>query len=254
MQAPQDAKVAMGKGMDTKFLVETPIASQLHVETLTFHGLYTRVQGLIDRSIYPKPSGIERWSMRIAVIAAIVGIVSGLWLVHWVPVSILLPITVTCLLVEIGGFAVNGVLSVLRQYQQYLQPRLSHAKEMDSEFAQWRALVGELQRFPKIEREQRLRFATALRAGMVDRMGLLYGGLQRLGPFPLIVALFVQYQAWKKGGWAGVFDVGLAGGILIFFIALLYVAAWLLISQRTRLDTYINLLEASLQGDSGSEL
>ncbi|WP_240651005.1 hypothetical protein [Stenotrophomonas indicatrix] len=198
MQAPQDAKVGMGKGMDTKFLVETPIASQLHVETLTFHGLYTRVQGLIDRSIYPKPSGIECWSMRIAVIAAIVGIVSGLWLVHWVPVSTLLPITVTCLLVEIGGFAVNGALSVLRQYQQYLQPRLSHAKEMDSEFAQWRALVGELQRFPKIEREQRLRFATALRAGMVDRMGLLYGGLQRLGPFPLIVALFVQYQAWKS--------------------------------------------------------
>lgn len=251
---PQDAKEDMAMAMDTQFLDETPIAPQLQVETLTFHGLYTRVQGLVDRSIYPKPSGIERWSMRIAVIAAIVGIVSGVWLVHWVPVSILLPITVGCLLVEIGGFAVNGVLSVLRQYQQYLQPRLSHAKEMDSEFAQWRALVGELQRFPKIEREQRLRFATALRAGMVDRMGLLYGGLQRLGPFPLIVALFVQYQAWKKGGWAGVFDVGLAGGILIFFIALLYVAAWLLIAQRTRLDAYINLLEASLQEHSPPDL
>lgn len=240
--------------MDTQFLDETPIAPQLQVETLTFHGLYTRVQGLVDHSIYPKPSGIERWSMRIAVIAAIVGIVSGLWLRSWVPVSTLLPITVTCLLVEIGGFAVNGALSVLRQYQQYLQPRLSHAKEMDSEFAQWRAVVGELQRFPKIEREQRLRFVTALRANMVDRMGLLYGGLQRLGPFPLLVALFVQFQAWKKGGWAGVFDVGLAGGILVFFMVLLYVAGWLLISQRIRLDTYINLLEASLQGDSGSGL
>ncbi|MNV99402.1 hypothetical protein D3C71_1947560 [compost metagenome] len=89
---------------------------------------------------------------------------------------------------------------------------------------------------------------------MVDRMGLLYGGLQRLGPFPLLVAVFVQFQAWKKGGWAGVFDVGLAGGILVFFMVLLYVAGWLLISQRIRLDTYINLLEASLQENSAPDL
>jgi len=41
--------------------------------------------------------------------------------------------------------------------------------------------------------------------------------------------------------------VGLAGGILIFFMVLLYVMAWLLISQRVRVETYINLLEASLQ-------
>jgi len=82
---------------------------------------------------------------------------------------------------------------------------------------------------------------------MIDRMGLLYGGVQRLGPFPLLVAFYVQYRSWEKNGWAGVFDVGLAGGILIFVMVLLYVMAWLLISQRVRVETYINLLEASLQ-------
>lgn len=82
---------------------------------------------------------------------------------------------------------------------------------------------------------------------MVDRMGLLYGGVQRLGPFPLLIAFYVQYRSWQKNGWAGVFDVGLAGGILILFMVLLYVMAWLLISQRVRVETYISLLEASLQ-------
>ncbi|WP_237772050.1 hypothetical protein [Stenotrophomonas maltophilia] len=82
---------------------------------------------------------------------------------------------------------------------------------------------------------------------MIDRMGLMYGGVQRLGPFPLLVALYVQYRSWEKNGWAGVFDVGFAGGILIFAMILLYAMAWLLIGQRIRLETYISLLEASLQ-------
>ncbi len=216
-------------------------------EALTFHWLYRRVQPLVDHSIYPKAGAVERWSLRIGAIAAVVGLVAGLLLDRWVPVSILLPATLLCLLVEVGGFAVHGLLSAKRQYRQYLQPRLSHAMEMDSEYLQWRSVIADIRRFPKIQREQRLRFVSILRTGMVDRMGLLYGGVHRLGPFPLLIALYVQYRSWKVNGWAGAFDVGLAGGILILAMVLLYVMAWVLISQRTRLDTYINLLEASLQ-------
>lgn len=233
--------------MDMQYLDDTPAVSRPRDEALTFQWLHARVQRLSDHSIYPKAGAVERWSIRIAVVAAVVGVGSGLLLDRWVPVSILLPITAICLLVEIGGFAVNSILAVCRQYRQYIQPRLSHAKEMDSEFKQWQVVVSELRGFPRIEREERLRYITALRTGMTDRMGLLYGGLQRLGPFPLLIALFVQYRAWKTSGWAGVFDVGWPGGILIFFMVLLYVTGWLLISQRTRLETYLNLLEASLQ-------
>ncbi|AWH39260.1 hypothetical protein C1929_10655 [Stenotrophomonas sp. ZAC14D1_NAIMI4_6] len=82
---------------------------------------------------------------------------------------------------------------------------------------------------------------------MVDRMGLMYGGLQRLGPFPLLVALYLQFRNWHWGDWTGVFDIGWAGVILIFAMVMLYLVGWILIAQRTRLDTYVSLLEASLQ-------
>lgn len=225
-------------------------ADQLEVVTeehLTFHWLYERVQGLVDHSIYPKAGPVERWSLRVGAIAGAVGLVAGLLLDGWVPVSVLLPATLICLVIEVGGFAVHGALSAKRQYQQYLQPRLSHAKEMDSEYLQWESVLADIRQFPRSQREQRLRFVSSLRTSMVDRMGLLYGGVQRLGPFPLLIAFYVQYRSWQKNGWAGVFDVGLAGGILILFMVLLYVMAWLLISQRVRVETYISLLEAFLQ-------
>ncbi len=239
----------MGNAMDTQHLDDTPTMAQPTDEGLTFRWLYARVQGLADHSIYPKAGAIERWAMRIGVAAAGVGLLAALLLDRWVPVSVLLPVAIICLSVEVGGFALNAALAGIRQYQQYLQPRLSHAREMDSEFAHWESVLARLRCFPKTQREERLRYAKALRTNMIDRMGLLYGGAQRLGPFPLLIALYLQYRSWKDNGWAGVFDVGLIGGFLILFMVFLYVMAWLLISQRTRMDTYINLLEASMQED-----
>jgi hypothetical protein len=78
-------------------------------------------------------------------------------------------------------------------------------------------------------------------------MGLMYGGLQRLGPFPLLLALYLQFRGWKWGEWRAVFDVGWVGALLIFGLTLLYLLGWMLIGQRKRLDTYVALQEASIQ-------
>lgn len=233
--------------MDMQYLDDTPAVSRPRDEALTFQWLYARVQRLSDHSIYPKAGAVERWSMRIGVVAAAIGVMAALLLDQWLPADISLQITLLCLLLEITGFSVGGGLMLHREYRQYLQPKLSHAREMDGEFEQWQGVVAQIRDFPKVEREQRLRYVTVLRNGMVDRMGLLYGGLQRLGPFPLLIALYVQYRGWRKGGWAGVFDVGWAGGLLIASIVLLYLIGWMTIIQRMRLETYLNLLEASLQ-------
>lgn len=203
----------MGDAMDTQYLDATPAPAHAPDEGLTFHAQ---------------------------------GLTTGLLLDRWVPANVLLPLLLACLAVEVGGFVISGVLMARREYRQYIQPRLSHAKEMDNEFEHWQAVVTELQRFTRREREQRLRFVTMLRASMGERMGLLYGGLQKLGPFPLLIALYVQYRSWRANGWQGVFDVGWPGGILIVSMVLLYIIGWMLIIQRARLDTYVSLLEASL--------
>lgn len=109
------------------------------------------------------------------------------------------------------------------------------------------AVIADLRGFPSAQREQRLRYVSTLRTSLIDRMGLMYGGRQRLGPFPLLLALYLQFRGWKWGEWGAVFDVGWVGALLIFGLTLLYLLGWMLIGQRIRLDTYIALLEASIQ-------
>ncbi|MFV1847591.1 hypothetical protein ACNJRW_15500 [Stenotrophomonas maltophilia] len=214
-------------------------------QELTFHWLYQRVQGLVEHSIYPKAGRVETWAFRIGLAAAIVGILCGQLPDRWLPVSVVLQVVVACLAIEIGGFIIGGALATRRGIRQFSQPRLSHAKEMDGEFTHWQTVVTELRGFPRIERERRLRYVSTLRTNMIERMGMMYGGLQRLGPFPLLIALYLQFRGWQWGDWASAFDVSLVGALLIFAMVLLYLLGWMLISMRTRLDTYVALLEGS---------
>ncbi|WP_246161230.1 hypothetical protein [Stenotrophomonas cyclobalanopsidis] len=238
----------MGNEMDTHYQDGTPAVAHPADEGLTFHWLYARVQGLKGATIYPKAGPVEKWAYRVAVVAALIGLTAGLVLDRWVPIVALL-LALVCLAIEVGGFLLGGLLTLRREYRQYMQPRLTHAMEMDNDFRQWEMVIAELRQYPRDRREQRLRYVAALRTRMTERMGLMYGGLQRLGPFPVVIALYLQFRGWHWGDWTGVFDIGWAGAILIFAMVLLYLVGWLLIAQKSRLETYASLLEASLQDD-----
>ncbi|MBU2050738.1 MAG: hypothetical protein KKH61_17440 [Gammaproteobacteria bacterium] len=82
---------------------------------------------------------------------------------------------------------------------------------------------------------------------MDERMGFAFGGIQRLGIFPVLVALYLQFRNWTWGDCATAFDVNPVAGLIIWMMVLLYAAGWMLIGLRTRLDTYVSLLEAALQ-------
>ncbi|HGM5917870.1 TPA: hypothetical protein ACKP5X_000104 [Stenotrophomonas maltophilia] len=215
-------------------------------QELTFHWLYQRVQGLVEHSIYPKAGRVETWSFRVGVLAALVGVLSSQLPERWVAVTFTSPLVTACLVVEIASFIVAGVFAARRGIRQFSQPRLSHAQEMDGEFSRWQGVIAELRGFPRVERERRLKYVSHLRTSMIERMGLMYGGLQRLGPFPLLIALYLQVRGWQWGDWASAFDVGALGAFLIYGLALLYLAGWMLIGLRTRLDTYVALLEGSI--------
>ena len=216
-------------------------------QSLNFHWLYQRVQGLIHVSIYPKAGRVEKCAFRIGWAAAVIGILIGQLAGEWLTATVALIAAVACLAVELIGFIVGGLLAAGRCIRQFSQPRLSHAQEMDCEYAHWEAVIRELRSFPRVERERRLQYVSTLRTNMIDRLGLMYGGLQRLGPLPLLIALFVQLREWEWGDWAGAFDVSPVGALLIFWMVVLYVVGWMLIGLRTRLDTYVALLDASVQ-------
>ncbi|MBD3740119.1 hypothetical protein NJG17_00740 [Stenotrophomonas maltophilia] len=220
--------------------------NQTKQQELTFHWLYQRVQGLVEHSIYPKAGRVETWAFRVGWVAAAVGILCSQLPDRWLPSSVTLVIVRACLATEIAGFLVGVIFAAGRGIRQFTQPRLSHSKEMDFEFSRWHTVVTELRSFPRIERERRLKYISHLRNSMIERMGLMYGGMQRLGPFPLLIALYLQFRGWKWGDWAGAFDVGIVSAFLIYMLVLLYLAGWMLIGLRTRLDTYVALLEGSI--------
>ena len=217
------------------------------VGDLTFTFLYAQVQGHAAHSHYPKASPLERSAVWVGLAATAVGLLVAGLSPSYVPPERALGILKLCLLMECSGFLLAFVLMLRREGRQYIKPRLTHAEEMDGEFAYWRTLVEQLRSFPQHQREQRMRFADERRKAMNERMGLVYGGLQKLGPFPILAALYLQFKDWKWGAWAGAFDVNPVAGLLIVGLVALYVLGWVLIGMRTRLDTYVALLEASLK-------
>jgi len=213
---------------------------------LTFSWLFQQVQGYAAQGIYPKPSRLEKSAMWVGVGATGTGLLIGALAGVVIPAASVLLILKACLLVEVSGLLLSFALMLKREGRQYIKPRQTHADEMDGDFAYWVDLVARLREFPRHQREQRLRFANNLRQSMTERMGLMYGGLQKLGPFPMLVALYLQFRNWKWGDWAAAFDVNLVSGMVIAAMVLLYVLGWVLMGMRIRLDTYVNLLEASL--------
>lgn len=55
-----------------------PSATAAGHPELTFHWLYERVQGLIAHSIYQEAGGLEKWSLRVGLLAAVIGVCRGL--------------------------------------------------------------------------------------------------------------------------------------------------------------------------------
>lgn len=235
--------------MDMQLRDGADLGMPAQTSELTYSWLYQQVQMWANQSTYPKPSRIEKWSFRLGLLAACVGLLTAAASPSVLPPAQAAVITSTCLLIEIGGFLLGGVLTAKREWRQYAKPRLSHAEEMDGEFNHWRTLIESLRKFPRNQREERLRFVTALRQGMTERLGLMYGGLQKLGPFPVLIALYLQFRNWEWGDWAGAFDVNLVGGLLIFAMVLMYAVGWVLMAVRTRLDTYVGLLDAAMRDE-----
>lgn len=214
--------------------------------SLTFAWLHDRVQQYVADEPSERPSRIERWSFWFGFGMAGLGLASSL-LTRWFPPSVVGTVAIICLVAELAGIALAMTLMLRRELPKLFRLRKSDAFEMDVAYGKWERVIAELRRFPRVERETRLRFVSGRRTRMGDRMGIIFGGVQRLGIFPVLIALYLQFRNWKWGDWAGAFDVHLVAGLLIWAMVLLYAMGWLLIGLRGRLDRYVDLLENSLK-------
>jgi hypothetical protein len=88
------------------------------------------------------------------------------------------------------------------------------------------------------------------KALMSGRLTLVSGGIERLGVLPVLGALYLQFKGWEWGDWAAFSQVNLLGGLLFIALGLVYMAAWMAILLKARLDSMEALLSEAADVES----
>ncbi|WDS34765.1 hypothetical protein [Pseudoxanthomonas sp.] len=191
------------------------------------------------------PAGrVERWLFAIGLMGAGIGMLLG---------SLLdgkagLVFAVGGLAVELIGLLSAVALQIKREWNSFRHAYTHHAAQMEQEFHQYHEIVAALRTFPLEQRLQREAFARDRRTYMHERLGLFTGGMERLGVMPVLLALYLQLKDWHVDDWSVLGDITLVQGVLAFFLLFAYALSWHLISLRTRVQRYEQLLvEANRQ-------
>lgn len=208
---------------------------------LSFDALNRKFEEYVSKTDDPGPGPWERWSFRVALVAAGVGLIGGGLLDgelgKWV--------AVIGVVVELLGMAISIVIMLRREIPRVRRGRAVYAAELEHDYVMYCDMLSWLDGFPRAEVSARLRYLTTRKQSMTFRTGLALGGLERLGVLPVLVALFFQFKDWKWGDWTSLQSINLIEGLLIFAILLLYGMGWHLISLRVRLDSLEALLTES---------
>lgn len=205
---------------------------------LTFQQLDEQVDAYIKITEDAPPSAVERWSFAIALFAAGFALLIG----NIADGPIASYATWIGLAVEILAFAVFLIRFIKRNWKIFRQSRRSYAIDLDGDYGEFLKFVNWLKTFCPVELSQKLRYVRGRKNSMIYRLGLLTGGVERLGVLPVLVALYLQFKDWEFGDWESIGQINVVGGSLLWILLLLYAAGWWLIGLKTRLDTYETLL------------
>ena len=192
------------------------------------------------------PGSVERYAFVIGVVGTVIALVTSAlspqYLSVWWGVG--------GVAVELTGFAVFLALFLKREWRSFRNSKRDYAIELDRDFGKYMGYVRQLQNYPRNQRDRMLRYIQARRKIMHSRMGLVTGGMERLGVMPLLAALYLQFKDWRLGDWAALGEVTFVQGFLAVSLLGIYVASWGLILLYSRTEAYeLLLIEAAAQED-----
>jgi len=188
---------------------------------------------------------VERIAMAVGVAGALVGILLS-WLL---PKPFDLYAAIIGLAIECLGFAVGILLSFKRDWRSIRYARKDSAESMDSDFLKYEDYVQRLRQFPVRDRARRHRYIRERGTRMMSRTRLFTGGMERLGVFPLLLALYIQLKDWRFGDWAALNDITMTQGILIFALMLAYLLFLHLMHIHSRIEAIELLLNEAAERD-----
>lgn len=216
-------------------------ASQLGFELMD-----EMIDAFVESQKGAQPGAWERWSLVVGLFGAGFGLLLGALLGGRAGVWV----ATLGLTVEIVGFGTSLTFMVKREWQSFRRARRTYARDLDKDFQAYQAYVAELRRYPKVERDKRLRYIQDRRRVMHQRLGLFSGGIERLGVLPVLVVLYLQFRDWRWGDWSMLADVNLVQGLLIWALLLAYVLGWHLVWLSARAEAYELLLAEAAQQDT----
>lgn len=119
--------------------------------------------------------------------------------------------------------------------------RLDQVAQLDHDLVQFRTLIAWLRRFPTAVLLEHLRFAQRVRTRLSMKIGLLSGGLDKLGVIPVLIALGIQVKALTDWGQTPTWQI-----LIGLFLSISYLVALMGAFMRLRLQLYESVLEEAL--------
>lgn len=215
-----------------------------HRPALTFAALEAKIAALPEGpvSALNTPGWIRRLSL-VGLIGMVAAFVPSLLVKVLTPQLWMLWLAQAGLAVMVAGFLPGFVRNLWVLAQEFRHHRAGSVAQFDHDVAQFRSLASWLAGYQREALESNLRYARMGHECLHSRLGMLVGGIERLGLLPVLVSLFVLLRNWQDllhlPGWLAI--LGLLAPIL-------WLIAWRGAEFSRRLHLYAFLLDEALRG------
>lgn len=214
-----------------------------HRPPLTFAVLDAKIQALPEGPV--SALNTPRW-IRVLVLLGLVGMIAAFapsLLVKWLaPQAWMVGLARAGLVMTVVGFLPGFVRNVWVLVQELRHHRAGMIAQFDHDVAQFRSLAIWLAGYPREALESSLRYARMGHERLHSRLGMLMGGIDRLGLLPVLVSLFVLLRNWQDllnlPGWLAVL------GLMAPF---LWLVGWLGAEFSRHLQLYAFLCDEALR-------
>ncbi len=188
------------------------------------------------------PVSKQRKSSRIALVVALPGAAICVVASFFLPGNVGLAVALMALLLELFAFATLAVNTIRDDLPEFIDAKRKYASELETEYGLYCGILEWIRTCPVETLNARYRYLQTRKKTFDQRFGLLTGGAERLGIFPIVVALYFQFKDVQW--WPVVFD--LKNALLALLIALFYALCLWLVRLRLRLDVYVLVLGDAL--------
>lgn len=146
---------------------------------------------------------------------------------------------------------VRGIIVVALEFWRW---RAKLVEQADHDLVEFRALRGWLQTFPREALEEHRHFARLSRDRLGSKLGLLTGGIERIGILPVLVAVFLLLREVDGLGIESLRDVPFWQAVLGPFLVVTWCIGIVAVRMRLSYELYDLVLSDALdKADFGEQ-